>query len=419
MPQKIRDHLASGLSARRDDPSMSPEVYFNPWDEAYRANPYPYYEPLYGRPPHLMNLFMPMALVARYDDAVEILRDHERFSSTQPMSPFLEMRLAVFGRAPRLLFSDPPIHTRLRKLSSKAFTPRRIRDLEPRIREFTATLIERAARKGEFDVMADLANPLPVMVIAEMLGVSHDDYEQFKYWSDHVIESHNVPPGVEMPASIVDAFNALRGFFVNEIEKRRRNPGSDLVSALVAARDEAEALSEEELIALVILLLLAGNETTTNLIGNGMLALGRNPDQLAKLRNYSSLMPRAIEEMLRYDGPVQATARYPKIDVEVSGVEIKTNTPTFVIIAAANRDPAHFPHADQFDIARDPNDHLALGDGIHFCLGAPLARLEGAIAFGSMIERFPRLRLAEPDAVPKYKGSYFLRGLSALKVATN
>jgi cytochrome P450 len=396
--------------------SEVPSVYFNPWDESYRANPYPHYEALYGRPPHLMNLFIPMALVARYSDALAILRDPERFSSVPPMSPFLEMRLAVFGRAPRVVFSDPPVHTRLRKLVSKAFTPRRIKDLEPRIREFTTMLLDRAVRKSGFEVMADLANPLPVMVIAEMLGVSHDDYEQFKQWSDLVVEADNVAPGVEMPAAIVEAFNALRGYFIAEVEKRRRDPGSDLVSALVVARDEADALSEEELITFVVLLLLAGNETTTNLIGNGMLALGRNPDQLAKLRGDLSLMPRAIEEMLRIDGPVQATARYPKIDVQIGGVEIKTNTPTFVIVAAANRDPAQFPEPQRFDITRTPNEHLAFGNGIHFCLGAPLARMEGAIAITTALERFPRLRLAAPDASPAYKGSYFLRGLSSLKM---
>jgi cytochrome P450 len=396
--------------------SEVPSVYFNPWDESYRANPYPHYEALYGRPPHLMNLFIPMALVACYSDALAILRDPERFSSVPPMSPFLEMRLAVFGRAPRVVFSDPPVHTRLRKLVSKAFTPRRIKDLEPRIREFTTMLLDRAVRKSGFEVMADLANPLPVMVIAEMLGVSHDDYEQFKQWSDLVVEADNVAPGVEMPAAIVEAFNALRGYFIAEVEKRRRDPGSDLVSALVVARDEADALSEEELITFVVLLLLAGNETTTNLIGNGMLALGRNPDQLAKLRGDLSLMPRAIEEMLRIDGPVQATARYPKIDVQIGGVEIKTNTPTFVIVAAANRDPAQFPEPQRFDITRTPNEHLAFGNGIHFCLGAPLARMEGAIAITTALERFPRLRLAAPDASPAYKGSYFLRGLSSLKM---
>jgi cytochrome P450 len=396
---------------------MSTEVYFNPWDESYRANPYPHYEPLYDRPPHLMNLFIPMALVARYADALEILRDPERFSSVPPMSPYLERRLTVFGPAPRVVFSDPPIHTRLRKLVSKAFTSSRIKDIEPRIREFTATLLDRAARKGEFEVMADLANPLPVMVIAEMLGVSQDDYQQFKQCSDAVIESDMVPPGIDMPEYITNAFKSLRAYFINEIEKRRRNPGSDLISALVTARDEADALSEEELIAFVVLLLLAGNETTTNLIGNGMLALGRNPDQLAKLRGDLSLMPRAIEEMLRYDGPVQSTARYPKIDVEISGVQIVANTLTFVIVAAANRDPAQFPEAHRFDVTRSPNEHLAFGNGIHYCLGSPLARMEGAIAVKAALERFPRLRLAEPDAALTYKGSYFLRGLSSLKMA--
>ena len=219
-----------------------------------------------------------------------------------------------------------------------------------------------------------------------------------------------------MPDYIAAAFRSLRGYFIEEIERRRRNPGGDLISALVAARDEAEALSEEELIAFVVLLLLAGNETTTNLIGNGMLALGRNPEQLAKLQSNPALMPRAIEEMLRYDCPVQAAARYPKMDLEVGGVEIKTNTPIFVIVAAANRDPAHFQNADKFDIARDPNAHLAFGDGIHYCIGAALARMEGAIAIAAAVDRFPHLRLADPAAPLTYKGSYFLRGLSSLRM---
>jgi cytochrome P450 len=395
----------------------APTVYFNPWDESFRDNPYPHYGPLYGRPPHLLNLFIPMALVARYADALAILRDPERFSSVPAMTEYLERRMAVFGRAPRVVFSDPPVHTRLRRLVSKAFTSTPTRDLEPRIHEFTATLLDRAARKGEFEVMADLANPLPVMVIAEMLGVSQDDYQQFKRWSDDVVESDMVPPGLEMPEHIIDAFQALRAYFIDEIEKRRRNPSTDLISALVTARDAADALSEEELIAFVVLLLLAGNETTTNLIVNGMLALGRNPDELAKLRGDLSLMPRALEEMLRYDCAVQATARYPKVDVEIGGVQIMANTPTFVIVAAANRDPAQFPDAHRFDVTRSPNEHLAFGNGIHYCLGAPLARMEGAIAIKAALERFPRLRMAEPDAVLTYKGSYFLRGLRSLKMA--
>ncbi|MGH7916779.1 MAG: cytochrome P450, partial [Candidatus Binataceae bacterium] len=376
--------------------------------------PYPYYRPLVAGPPYLLNLFIPMALVGRYAEAAAIIRDHERFSSAPPYSPFMEERLRVFGDAPRIVFSDPPIHTRLRRVVSRAFTPKRIKELEPRIREFTRELLDRAAAAGEFEAMAALANPLPVMVIAEMLGVPTGDYEKFKHWSDAVIDSDNTPPGAPLPAPVKQAFAALRDYFIEEIAQRRRNPGQDLVSVLVAAREQSEALSEEELIAFVVLLLLAGNETTTNLIGNGLLALGRNPHELERLRCAPELMPRAIEEMLRYDCPVQSTARYPKSDIEIAGVTIAANTPTFVIVAAANRDPAQFPDPDRFDVAREPNNHLAFGEGIHYCLGATLARMEGAIAIGEVIRCFPDVHLPDPEAPREYKGSYFLRGLSAL-----
>ncbi len=392
------------------------QFYFNPWDEKFRADPYPYYRPLLAGPPRLLNLFVPMALVARYADAAEILRDHERFSSLPPRTPFIEERLQIFGSAPRVVFSDPPVHTRLRRLVSRAFTPHRIRDLEPRIREIAKELLDQAVAKDEFEVMADLANPLPVMVIAEMLGVPPEDYEMFKRLSDAVVESDNTPPGTPIPDYIRQSFAQLRAYFVAEIEKRRRNPGQDLVSVLVA-QEEADALTEEELIAFVVLLLLAGNETTTNLIGNGMLALGRHPAQMERLRRDPSLMPRAIEEMLRYDCPVQSTVRHPKVDVEVGGVTIAAKTFTFIIVAAANRDPAQFPDPETFDITRDPNDHLAFGEGIHYCIGAPLARMEGAIAIASVLERFPHLRLTDPDAPLSYKGSYFLRGLASLKMS--
>ena len=392
------------------------QFYFNPWDEKFRADPYPYYRPLLDGPPRLLNLFVPMALVARYADAAAILRDHERFSSVPPRTPLIEERLQVFGDAPRIVFSDPPVHTRLRRLVSRAFTPRRIRDLDGRVREITNALLDKAAAKGEFEVMEALANPLPVMVIAEMLGVPPDDYEMFKRLSDAVVESDNTPPGTPIPDYIKQSFTQLRDYFIAEIEKRRSHPGQDLVSVLVA-QEEADALTEKELIAFVVLLLLAGNETTTNLIGNGMLALGRHPDQMERVRRAPSLMPRAIEEMLRYDGPVQSTVRHPKVDVEVGGVTIAAKTFTFIIVAAANRDPAQFPNPETFDITRDPNDHLAFGEGIHYCIGAPLARMEGAIAIASVLERFPHLRLADPGAALSYKGSYFLRGLASLKMS--
>ena len=316
-----------------------------------------------------------------------------------------------------MLFSDPPMHTRLRRLVSRDFTPRRIREMEPRIREIARTLVEAAARKGELEVMTGIANPLPVMVIAEMLGVPPEHYEQFKHWSDTVVSGDNTLPGTPLPEEFHVANRSLRNYFAEEIERRRKNPGADLVSALVAAHDDAEAMNADELLAFVLLLLLAGNETTTNLIGNGMLALGRNPEQMELLRKTPELMPRAVEEILRYDGPVQSTIRYTKSDMNIGGTILPANLGCFIILAAANRDPAQFENPDRFDITREPRDHVALGEGIHFCIGAPLARIEGAIAISAMLEKFPNIRIKDPSAEVAYKGSYFLRGLNSLSMA--
>ena len=395
----------------------SAEIYFNPWDENFRANPYPHYRPLFAGPPRIINLVMDMALVARYADVRAVLLDHANFSSAQLATSGFEEQNNLFGQDPSMLVADPPVHTRLRRLVSRDFTPRRIRELEPRIREIAAQLVDTAQRKGSLDVMADVANTLPVMVIAEMLGVPPEMYQTFKHWSDKIVEADNVLPGMPMPDDIKLAMSELRDFFSTQIEKRRGKPGQDLVSALVTAHEQSEALNAGELLAFVILLLLAGNETTTNLIGNGTLALGRHPDQMALLRQKPELMPRAIDEMLRYDGPVQSTFRTAICDTNVGGTDIKAGTGVFVMVAAANRDPAHFPDPDRFDITRSPNDHLAFGEGIHFCLGSGLARVEGAIAIATMLDRFPKLRLANPDAPHKYKGSYFLRGLAHLEMA--
>jgi cytochrome P450 len=398
--------------------TASTDFYFNPWDPDFRANPYPHYKPLYSCAPRKVETFFPIALVARYADVAAVLRDHQRFSSTQlerpefsdPSDPFSQ------GRLRTMLFSDPPDHTRLRRLVSRDFTPRRIRELEPRIREIARELLDKAEARGDFDVMADLANVLPVMVIAEMLGVPPEKYGTFKQWSDMIIAADNNLPGSPQPPELIHARQSLIDYFTEETERRRRNPGTDLVSALVAHHD-AETLSAPELLGFVILLLLAGNETTTNLIGNGLHALARNPAQLERLRKEPALMARAIEEMLRYDGPVQSTVRRTLERTDIGGTIVDPDTVMFILLAAANRDPAQFDNPDRFEIARDPNDHVALGEGIHFCIGAPLARLEGAIAIGAALERFPRLRLANPEAPLCYKGSFFLRGLSSLKMA--
>jgi cytochrome P450 len=395
----------------------SQDIYFNPWDENFRANPYPHYRPLLAGPLRIIEMGFKFALAARYADVRAILMDHATFSSVLPKGMGFDEQTKIFGDAPTMLGSDPPTQTRLRRLVSRDFTPRRIRELEPRIREIAKNLLDAAEHKGEFDVMADLANPLPVMVISDLLGVPPEEYQQFKNWSDKIIEADNTIPGTPIPDEIKRAFTELKDYFVAEIARRRKNPGADLVSALVAAHDESEALNADELLQFLVLLLLAGNETTTNLIGNGMLALGRNPESMAALRAKPDLMRGAVEEMLRYDGPVQATFRTATRDTVVGGTPIRAGMGTFVIIAAANRDPAQFRDPDKFDITREPNDQVAFGEGIHFCIGAPLARMEGSIAIGTALERFPHLRLKNPDAAVTYKGSYALRGLSRLEMA--
>jgi cytochrome P450 len=399
---------------------QAPEVYFNPWDDAFKANPYPHYKPLIDGPPRIINLMLPIALVGKYDSAVRILTDHETFTAIKPDSPWIQQQFEIFRGAPILQNTDPPIHTRLRRVIGRAFNPHTVGALEPRIREITGELLDRSKARGDFEVMGDLANPLPVMVIAEMLGVPSEKYRQFKQWCDAFVAGQTVPPGSPVPDQTKAANDSLREYFAAEIEKRKRQKGSDLISQMMAAEEQdGEALTPEELLAFVVLLLIAGNETTTNLIGNGMLALGQNPEALPRLRSDSSLLPRAIEEMMRYDGPIQVSLALPVVrkPVEIEGVKLDAGTLMFVILAAANRDPARFASPDTFDIARDPNPHLAFGEGIHHCLGAPLARLEGRIAFEMALNKFPALRLADPDAPLRYKGSYFFRGLSELKMA--
>lgn len=395
------------------------DFYFNPWDEAFRANPYPHYKPLLAGPPRIFKLItLPLALVARYDDVMTVMSDHENFTAVKPDVPTLNEQFKVFRGAPVLQNCDPPIHTRLRRVVSQSFTPHRIEQWEPRIQALTSGLLDGVERRGRFEVMADFANPLPVMVISEMLGIPPQDYERFKSWCDAFIAGQNVPPGTPLPPVVEAANDALREYFAVEIEKRRRQPSDDLIGIMVAAQEHGEGLSTEEALAFIVMLLVAGNETTTNLIGNGMLALGRNPDQMARLRVEPGLVGAAVEEMLRYDPPIQVSLSLPvaRRDINIGGTTIPAGAMTFVILAAANRDPAYFADPDRFDIGRHPNPHLAFSEGIHYCLGAALARLEGRIAFSTALARFPRLELADRDVQPPYKGSYFLRGIGSLEM---
>jgi pimeloyl-[acyl-carrier protein] synthase len=392
------------------------EFYFNPFDPEFRANPYPHFPTLLDGPPRQLDLFMPITVVARYADVSAVLRDHERFSVRRP-EVLTRARIDPFDGSPTILTADPPVHTRLRRLVSKVFTPHRVRNLEARIRQITNDLLDNSAQSGELEAMTELANPLPVIVIAELLGVSPDDHERFKQWSNDLIGSFGRDLANGPSAEGIAAKDSLRGYLAEAIEARRAKPTNDLIGALVTARDENDELTEDELLAFVVLLLLGGNETTTNLIGNGLLALARHPEQQQRLRRDPELLPKAIEEMLRYDPPVQMTVRTSISATEIGGTQITPDSLLFVLIAAANRDPAQFSDPEVFDLGREPNEHLSFGGGIHFCLGAPLTRLEGVIAIDAVLKRYAQLRLARPDDKLEYRGSIALRGLTTLRLS--
>jgi len=391
---------------------------FNPWDENFRRNPYSFYQPLRMSPPPVLRFFIPVAIVSRYADVLATLRDHTRFSSMPVRNRMTTEVAEVFGDAPSVINSDPPIHTRLRKLVSRDFTPRAIRELEPRVRALTNGLLDELARKGHFDLVADFAIPLPVRIIASILGIPGERYETFKRWSDTLIELTSLPPGMPLADSIRTNLTEMRAYFAEEIERRRRHPGADLMSSLVSAHEDTEMLSASELMQFLVIMLIAGNETTTNLIGNGMLALLEHPEQMKLLRRDPTLMPRAIEEMLRYDSPVQTVFRTAKEDLEIGGTTVEKGSGVFLMLGSANRDAAQFTNPDVFDITREASDHVSFGEGIHYCIGAPLARLEGAVAFETMLNRFPGLSL---DGHPKldYKTSFFVRSLQSLPMVAD
>jgi cytochrome P450 len=386
---------------------------FNPWDANFRRNPYSFYQPLRMAPPPVLRFFIPVAIISRYADVLATLRDQNRFSSMPVRNRMTVETAEVFGDAPSMVGSDPPVHTRLRKLVSRDFTPRAIRELEPRVRALTTALLDEVAQKRHFDLVADFAIPLPVRIIASILGIPGERYETFKRWSDALIELTSLPPGTPMADSVRANLIEMRAYFAEEIERRRRHPGADLMSSLVSAYEDTEMLSASELMQFLVILLMAGNETTTNLIGNGMLALQEHPDQLKLLRRDPTLLPRAIEEMLRYDSPVQSVFRTAKEDVEIGGTLVEKGSGIFLMVGSANRDSAKFENPDAFDITREENDHVTFGEGIHYCLGAPLARLEAAVAFDTVLNRFPHLKL-DGDPQLDYKTSFFIRGLKSL-----
>jgi pimeloyl-[acyl-carrier protein] synthase len=360
-------------------------------------------------------------MLTRYRDVHSVLRD-PRFSVERLRAPLMRdnldrmpefLRQSATGMR-SMLIMDPPDHTRVRKLVNKAFTPKRIAALRGHIEAIVRELADEAEAKGTFDLIHDVAEPLPAIVIAELLGVPVEDHRRFRKWSSAMINGF-ASPSAEARATGAEAARRIFDYLADIIAARRRAPREDLISAMIAAQEERDALTDAELLATGNLLLLAGHETTTNLIGNGTLALLREPDQWKRLCNERALLPTAIEELLRYDGPVQATVRVALEDVAIDDQVIPEGSLVLVSIGSANHDPDVFEDPDQLDLARDPNPHLAFGFGTHFCLGAPLARLEAQLAFDALTKRFPRLSLVEDR--PVYRANPVLRGLTSLDVA--
>ncbi|HEY7140592.1 MAG TPA: cytochrome P450 [Methylomirabilota bacterium] len=387
-------------------------------DPAFLEDPYPAYHRLRAEDPvhrHPLGFYV----LTRYDDVAGFLRDgrfgkggyqalfESRFGSG-PDGPWLPMSM---------LFRDPPDHTRLRALVSKAFTPRVVEGLRAHIQAIVDRLLDGLAGAGRVDVVEALAYPLPVTVISELLGVPAGDSETVKVWSRDVaraLDAIALPVAPEVIERGSRATEEIAQYFRGLVEERRRRPGDDLLSGLVEAEEAGDRLSERELLATCLLLYVAGHETTVNLIGNGLLILLRHPAERRRLEADPGLLPGAIEELLRYDGPVQRVGRMASRDAEIAGVQIPQGSLVLGLLGAANRDPAHFPEPDRLDLGRDQPRHLAFGSGIHYCLGAPLARIEAQVAIGTVLRRFPALALAAER--PVWRPSSTLRGLEALTV---
>lgn len=374
--------------------------------ELLREDPYPVYDRLRELARVLWSPSPGLWVVTGHREAAAVLTD--------PTSSVQEDTVED-GANRSILDLDPPDHTRLRALVQRAFTPRVVAALAPKIQRIVDDCCDAALERGGLDLMDDLASPLPVTVIAELLGVPPEDRAVFRGWSDDLI-AHLEPIRTEEEQRRADtASKELRHYLASIIERRRREPGEDLLSKLIEVEEQGESLTTQELITMAVLLLVAGHETTVNLIGNGIWALLQHPDQWRRLQEHPDLIETAVEELLRYDSPVQMTSRTPKRDVELGGQLISARQVVVLFLGAANRDPEEFEYPDQLDIGRHPNHHLSFSRGIHFCLGAPLARLEGRIAIGTVARRLPGLH---SDGEARRRSYVNLRGFVTMPLAT-
>jgi pimeloyl-[acyl-carrier protein] synthase len=408
------------------DPSLS---LYHLLDPQVLANPYPLYHRLRSEDPVYWDPFLHAWVVTRYADVVTVF---QKFSANRTPTPEQLTTLGLSALTPlaqvmvrQMLFLDNPAHARVRGLASKAFTPRRVEVLRSHIQDITESLLDTVLARekrgqhgqhGQMDIIADLAYPLPAIVTAEMLGVPTTDWQQLTAWSaDFAQVLGNFQHNPDYAAKALRSLEEMLVYFRSAVREQQQHPRDGLIHALISAELNGDRLTEDEVVANTIVTMVGGQETTTNLIGNGMLSLLRNPDQLAKLKADSSIMPSAIEELLRYESPSQHTARLAPDDVTLGDKTIHKRQAVIAVMGAANRDPERFVNPDQLDIGREDNRHVAFAWASHFCFGAPLARLEGQIAFTTLMRRMPTIAL-KPDPIA-WRENLGLRGLKALPVS--
>jgi cytochrome P450 len=409
-------HTGASATAGKSDQPLS--LYRLLYPEVL-ANPYPLYHRFRNEAPVHWDPFLHTWVVTRYADVVTVL---QHFSAVRTPTPEQLTALGLSKLVPlaevlvcQMLFMDAPAHGRIRNLASKAFTPRRVEALRSHIQDITDSLLDAVQTKGHMDVIADLAYPLPAIVTAEMLGLPTSDWKQLTEWSANFsVALGNLQHDPDHAPRVLRSLGEACEYFRVAVREHRKHPRQDLISALVTAEQDGDRLSEEEAVANSIMLMTGGQETTTNLIGNGLLTLLRHPDQFEQLRADLSLIHSAIEEMLRYESPIQYTSRLAPDDVQMGGKTIRKGQAVFAMMGAANRDPERFPDPDRLDICRQDNRHLAFAWAAHFCFGAPLARLEGEIAFKTLLRRMPNLGL-EPGPVT-WRENLAFRGLTSLPV---
>lgn len=390
--------------------------------EAFNQNPYPLYHELRQQAPVYWSEAWGCWLLTRYDDITWTLQDYQTFTSLGRLTATMELPEPLWERvAPLvrhysqgLINVDPPDHTRMRQLVHMAFTPRAIRKMRAYIEDIVERLIDEQIERGFMDVIWDFSYPLPVTVIAEMMGIPVEDHAKFKRWSGEIVGFMATPkPRPEVLLKSQDALLAMQQYFRDIYAKRRLAPEDDLITALVRAELEGDKLSEEEMVSSCVTILIGGHETTTYLIANGVYALLQHPDQLRRLRDNPALDASATEEFLRYEGPFQRNRRIATRDVVIGDMTIKKDQLILQFLGAANRDPSRFDQPDALDLARSPNKHLAFGYGPHFCLGAPLARLEAPVAIRALLQKLPKIRLAHEDL--EWNSALF-RGLKSLPI---